>query len=73
METRTYPQPGTHAERILDFVQANPGATVNRIYRALELNPSPTRDYLKTLVKKGLIEDRPDGEVHHYHAKDPVL
>lgn len=66
----TYPKPGTNAERILFYIMSNPGATINRIWRDLKLNPGPVRDYLKTLVEKGLIEDRPEGEVHHYHVKE---
>jgi DNA-binding IclR family transcriptional regulator len=58
---------------VLFFIVSNPGVTVNRIYRSLGLNPSPTRDYLKTLVDKGLIEDRPDESgAHHYFVKEAV-
>lgn len=75
MPTRVvYPQPGTHTERVLNHVQSNPGVTKNGIIEALGLNPATVRDIMKTLIRRGFVEDKPDTEGHHhYSAKSPVL
>lgn len=67
---RTYPQPGTMAERILGYIRVNPGASPSGIHRKLVLNPSPARDCIRKLLDKGLIEDRQEGSVHHYYARE---
>lgn len=69
-----YPQPGTHAERVLEFIQKNPGTTRNAIIRSLALNPSIVRDCIRQLSEKGIVVDTPDSQNHHhYKAKTPVL
>ncbi len=71
---KTYPMPGTHAERILNLIVANPGITANGIITALSMNASPARKCLTALQSRGLIVDQPDGEGnHHYSAKVPAL
>lgn len=64
----TYPRAGTLAERLLEHIEANPGISVNGLLRDLQTNPSPTRQYLKVLLDRELIEDRQDSTGHHYYA-----
>jgi DNA-binding MarR family transcriptional regulator len=69
-----YPRPGTHAERVLNYILANEGTTKNAIIEALGLNPSVVRDITRTLLAKNLIEDKPDAEErHHFTARTPAL
>lgn len=69
-----YPQPGTMADRILEFIRDNPRVSTNRILTKLDLNPSPARKCIKALIERGLVTDRPDGKGnHHYTARSPKL
>ncbi len=71
---KTYPMPGSNAERILNYIQANPGASTNKGITGLEMNPSVVRKCLTNLMTKGLLEDRPSQDgIHHYSAKAPTL
>lgn len=73
-KTKTYPRPGTNAERILHYIRINPGASVTKIWNALRMNPSPTRTCITALLEHGLIEDQPDASGHHHFVvKDTVL
>jgi hypothetical protein len=69
-----YPRPGSHAERILQFIEANDGTTTNGVISGLKLNPSIVRKCLAVLMDRGLLIDRPDEQKHHhYSAKVRVL
>jgi predicted transcriptional regulator len=50
-----YPIAGTMAERVLDFVKANPGISSNAIIKEMDLNPSPARDCLRNLLVRKVI------------------
>ena len=74
MPLKTYPIPGTNAERILTVISLNPGISVTGIVNKLRMNPSPTRACLKALLEHGLITDEQDAnQHHHYTAKNPTL
>lgn len=69
--TDTYPIADTHAARILEFIQSNPGTTRNAIISGLDLNPSIVRRYAQALLERGLIVDTPnDSGYHSYTAKE---
>jgi predicted transcriptional regulator len=69
---RVYPQPGTNADRILQFIRDNPDTSISNITTKLNMNPSPTRDLLQALEAKGLIKDEKNGQGHHqYRVKGP--
>lgn len=69
-----YPQAGTNAERVLQFILQNPGKSTNYIWNKLTMNPSVARKCLVNLEKAGFIEDKKDIDGNHsWHAKGPVL
>lgn len=65
-----YPQEGTKAEEVLDFIMMNPGTSRNAIINRLGLNPSVVRKAVSALLDHGVIEDTPNEAGHHrYTAK----
>jgi DNA-binding IclR family transcriptional regulator len=68
-----YPQPDTHAARILDYIKQNEGTTKNAIIEALGLNPSVVRDVMRTMVQRNLVTDKPDSEGRHHFTAKVVL
>ena len=70
---RIYPRPGTHADRVLIHIRANPRITKNGIIEALKLNPSVVRDIMRTLIDKSLVIDEPDNEGRHHYTAKTVL
>lgn len=69
-----YPQPGTWADRVLEFILQNPETTRTSIKKALNVNASVLRDCLRGLESKGLVTDTKDAQNwHHYTAKGPKL
>jgi len=65
---RYQPLPGTMARRILDHIQANPGVSTSGIIRKLDLNPTPARACIRTLLRHGLVEDSPNDDGHHAYT-----
>lgn len=71
MATKTYPIPGTNADKILKLIAEQPGISVTSIINQLELNPSPGRECIKALLEYEAIEDRPEPNgYHHYYVKE---
>ncbi len=71
---RVYPQPGSNAATVLDFIVLNPGVTTNGVINGLTMNPSTARKCLKTLLERDKIADEPDSDGnHHYTAKSALL
>lgn len=69
-----YPIAGTHAETILNYVQANEGTTTYGIITGLDMNPSVVRKCLRVLAEKGVLIDRRDkARNHRWSAKAPAL
>ncbi len=68
----TYPLADTHAERILEYIRANPETSRNGIISALELNPSIVRRYVQVLLDRELIVDEQTEEGHHRYSKKPT-
>lgn len=60
-----YPQVGTKAARILEFIRDNPGTSRNAIINQLGFNPSVVRKAVSALLEHGVIEDSPTEQ--HYH------
>ncbi len=54
------------ADRILDYIVENPKCTTNGILKALDLNPSPARKCLRTLLEHGIVKDEIDKDKHHH-------
>lgn len=72
--TQNYPQAGTNADRILEYVREHPQTSKNGIIEGLKLNPGVVRKCVAALEEKGLLVDAPDDRrVHHYTAKVPKL
>lgn len=61
-----YPRVNTMAERILDFIVDNPDVTTNTILKQLDLNPSPARKCLRTLLEHKIVTDTIDAAGHHH-------
>lgn len=66
MPVKTYPELGSHAADILDYVSQNPGVSKNKIIETLKKNPGIVRDIMKTLVRRGLVVDRVANGQHSY-------
>ena len=65
-----YPQAGTKAERVLEFIRDNPTTSRNAIISKLELNPSVVRKAVSALLEHEVIVDEPDERgFHRYTAK----
>lgn len=64
----TYPVPGTNAEKILEFVQANPTTTRYGIISKLEMNPGVVKKAMVGLIDAGLVKDVPDAQGHHHYT-----
>jgi DNA-binding IclR family transcriptional regulator len=72
MSTTTieYPQAGTKAQRVLQFIRDNPKTSRNAIISQLDLNPSVVRKAVSALIDHGVIVDEPTEAGHHqYSAK----
>lgn len=68
MTTTRYPLPGTNAERVLEYVLANPETTTNQIIEKLAMNPTVARKCLKSLIDHSKIRDEPDENGHHHYT-----
>jgi DNA-binding IclR family transcriptional regulator len=70
MATLTYPETGTNASTILEYIRDNPNTSRNSIITALDLNSSVVKKVVQSLLKHELITDNPDDRGYHrYSAK----
>jgi len=68
MNTLTYPEAGTNAASVLDYIRSNPETSRNSIITALELNSSVVKKVVVSLLRHELIEDNPDGRGYHRYS-----
>jgi DNA-binding MarR family transcriptional regulator len=68
MVTLTYPEAGTNAATVLEFIRDNPGTSRNSIITALELNSSVVKKVVASLIKHGLVKDAPDERGYHRYS-----
>lgn len=66
----TYPLPNTHAEALLVFIRANPGASKAALCRGAALDVSDVSRILPKLVAHGLV--RIETDQRGYHAVWPI-
>lgn len=66
--TLRYPLPGTNAERVLNYIIANPGVSTNKIIEKLSMNPTVARKCVKSLLEHSKIKDNPTEAGHHSYT-----
>lgn len=64
----SYPQVGTKADQILEYIRAHPQVSRNGIIEGLGFNPGIVRRLVGGLLSHNLIQDDPDPRGHHRYT-----